>query len=530
MAFLKREYGGIQPSIPIAMLRIRIPFVHFKISPPEIVTGLMNACTSYGALAVLTGTLGLDPVIAWSLVVFETCVYSLNWLLGEPSICGWITPAMALVVAYLEGYADPGYAAAVAAIGPDAVTAAGSELQALLASGNADYVAIAENTSHMRMQAMACTELELGILFIVLGCTGLSKALNTLVPPGVKAGIVLGAGVGAVRARLLEGGSLDTATFGCLAGLIVVFLLMFSLRVRKHMDDNRGLQILGNYSFLWAVLAMLIVGGIAGEFDFSGILDEGIFKAPDWGYMVTVTSPFCIGWGSADMWIAGIPMALISWIIAYGDFITVQQLGYQAQRDDEYIEFDPNRTNVICGIRNVVIALVAGYPAQAGPLSAPYCVATYQRYKQSGRQGMDSIYDGSGTNIIFTAIGLFIYPLYMAAAAAAGPMLVVVLTIQGYVCTQICFDLAFDKVDEGVAGMLAGFILARGGGVGLIMGVILYIMLADNDKIKSDYAGNKERQRIEDEEIAEQNRKLQERMAAFKEGKISADEGGNQQE
>ena len=59
MAFLQREYGGIQPSIPVAMLRIRIPFVHFKISPPEIVTGLMNACTSYGALAVLTGTLGL---------------------------------------------------------------------------------------------------------------------------------------------------------------------------------------------------------------------------------------------------------------------------------------------------------------------------------------------------------------------------------------------------------------------------------------------------------------------------------------
>ena len=115
MAFLQREYGGIQPSIPVAMLRIRIPFVHFKISPPEIVTGLMNACTSYGALAVLTGTLGLAPEIAWSLVVFETLMYSCNWLLGEPSICGWITPAMALVIVYLEGYVDPGLSAALAA-------------------------------------------------------------------------------------------------------------------------------------------------------------------------------------------------------------------------------------------------------------------------------------------------------------------------------------------------------------------------------------------------------------------------------
>ncbi|MDO4401230.1 MAG: solute carrier family 23 protein, partial [Coriobacteriia bacterium] len=273
MAFLKREYGGIQPSIPVAMLRIRIPFVHFKISPPEIVTGLMNACTSYGALAVLTGTLGLDPYIAWSLVVFETLMYSCNWLLGEPSICGWITPAMALVVVYLEGFADPGYAAAVAALGEEAVTAAGGGMQALLQSGNQEYIQIAHNTTTLRMQAMAATELELGILFIVLGVTGLSKALNTLVPPGIKAGIVLGAGVGAVRARLLEGGAMDTATWGCLGGLIIVFLLMFSLRVRNKMDDNRFLQILGNYSFLWAVLGMFIIGGIAGEFDFSGILD-----------------------------------------------------------------------------------------------------------------------------------------------------------------------------------------------------------------------------------------------------------------
>ncbi len=50
---LKREYGGIQPCIRLGIFRIRIPFIHFNISGPEIITGLMNACTSYGALAVL---------------------------------------------------------------------------------------------------------------------------------------------------------------------------------------------------------------------------------------------------------------------------------------------------------------------------------------------------------------------------------------------------------------------------------------------------------------------------------------------
>lgn len=457
MAFMKRSYGGVQPYIPCGILRIRLPFIHFKISPPEIVTGLMNACTSYGALAVLITTLGLDPEVAWALVCFETMCYTFNWLLGEPSICGWITPAMAIIIVYLEGF-DPGVA---------------------------------------RLQALTAVQLELAFMFIILGATGLSKKLNTLMPPAVKAGIVLGAGVNAVYVRLQQGGALDTVTVGCMAGLLVVFFLMFSQRIRKYMGTSRLLQVLGNYSFLWAVLAMLIAGGVSGEFDYQ--FSGQILKFPDFGAMIMQVSPFFIGWAQPAVWLSALPMAVVSWVIAYGDFVTVQQLGLQAQREDEYIEFDPNRTNIVCGIRNFVLALFAPYPALAGPLSAPYCVATYQRYKQGGRQGMDSIYDGSGTNLIFTVVGLFIYPLYEAAAASAAAMLVVVLCIQGFVCAQICFDLARDKLDQGIAGMIAGFILARGGGVGLIAGIGLYLLLSDNEKIKNDYRESKRLQKEQDE-------------------------------
>ncbi|MEE1420600.1 MAG: solute carrier family 23 protein [Eggerthellaceae bacterium] len=481
MALMKRAYGGVQPCIKLGLLRIRIPFIHFKISPPEIVTGLMNACTSYGALAVLISTLGLDPTVAWALVVFETSMYTLNWLLGEPSICGWITPAMAIMIVFLETL-EPGVA---------------------------------------RIQAMTAIELELGILFLVLGFTGLSKKLNTLVPPGLKAGIVLGAGVNAVVVRLKVGGPIDTVTWGCLAGLLVVFTLMFSQRVRKHMESSRVIQILGNYSFLWAVFALFIVGGIAGEFDFN--FSGEIFRAPDFGALFVTVSPFFIGWAEPSMWLMAAPYALTAWIIAYGDFVTVQQLGLQATRDDEYIEFDPNRTNVICGFRNVLLALFAPYPALAGPLSAPYCVATYQRYKQSGRQGMDSIYDGSGTNLIFTVIGLFVYPLYEASLAASAALLVVVLLIQGYVCALIAFDLVRDDLDKGMTGMMAGFIIARGAAQGLGASIALYLLLSDNDKIREDYAYNKEKQRIEDEETERQLQALHERMEAFKRGEAVED-------
>ena len=85
---------------------------------------------------------------------------------------------------------------------------------------------------------------------------------------------------------------------------------MFSLRIRSKMEGNRGLQVLGNYSFLWAVLAMFIVGGIAGSSTSATSWTRASSRRPT-GAAWSSTSPLCIGWGSADMWIDGIPMALM---------------------------------------------------------------------------------------------------------------------------------------------------------------------------------------------------------------------------
>ncbi len=333
---------------------------------------------------------------------------------------------------------------------------------------------------------LTCIQLELGVLFIVLGVTGLSKKLNTMVPPAIKAGIVMGAGVNAVAVRLKTGGAIDTVTVGCLCGLVVVFMLMFSKRVRKYMDTNKFVAILGNYSFLWAVIALLIAGGVAGEFNFQW--SGEIIKVPDFMGLFAVVSPLFIGFATdPSVWIAALPYAIVAWVIAYGDFVTVQQLGLQAARDDEYIEFDPNRTNVICGIRNVILSLFAPYPALAGPLSAPYCVATYARYKQSGRQGtglhlrwfryQPAVHRTSFVRILCTR-----HPLASAA------LLVVVLLIQGWLCSQIAFGLVRDDLDKGMTGMIAGFIVARGGGVGFLAAIVLYLLISDNDKIRADYA------------------------------------------
>lgn len=472
---LKREYGGIQPCIRLGIFRIRIPFIHFNISGPEIITGLMNACTSYGALAVLISTLGLDPNTAYALVIFETACYTLSWFLGEPGVCGWITAAMAVIVLYLETL-------------PEGV---------------------------IRFQALTAIQLELGILFIVLGATGLSKKLNMILPPALKGGIVLGAGINSVVARMSEGGALDTATIACLGGLVVVCLFMFSQRIREKMAENKLLALFGNYSFLWGVLFLFIVGGLSGDFQYQ--FSGQIIVMPDFAALFAQVSPFFIGFCTdPTIWIAAIPYALTAWIIAYGDFITLQQLCINSVRDDEYIEFNVNRTNIVCGIRNVVLSLFAPYPALAGPFSPPYAIATFARYKESGREGMNSIYDGTGTNLIFTVVGLFFYPLYEVSLAASSALLVVIMVVQGFVCAQIAINLLRDDMDRGIAGMSAGFIVARGASIGLPASIILYLLLCNNKKIRIDYATSKEELRREEEETAKQLAALEERMAKAK--------------
>lgn len=413
--------------------------------------------------------------VAYALVLFETACYTLNWLLGESSICGWITAAMAIIVLYLETL-------------PEGVA---------------------------RLQALTTIQLELGLLFIILGATGLSKKLNTLMPAALKGGIVLGAGINSVAARLKEGGTVDTATIGCLVGLTVVCLFMFSQRIREHMATNKLLSLLGNYSFLWAVLILFVVGGLTGDFDYQ--FSGKIIVIPNFATMFATVSPFCIGFTpDPATWITTIPYAITAWIIAYGDFITVQELGFAAFREDEHIEFDANRTSVICGIRNVILSLCAPYPALAGPLSPPYCIATYARYHQSGREAMDSIYDGSATNLIFTVLSLFIYPLYEALLAASGTLLVVIMVIQGFVCAQIACNMLRDDMDKGLAGMGAGLVVARGAAVALPASIILYLLLCNNKKIKEDYRLNKEIQRQEDEETERQLAILEARMRGGK--------------
>ncbi len=70
------------------------------------------------------------------------------------------------------------------------------------------------------------------------------------------------------------------------------------------------------------------------------------------------------------LFIQGIPMAFMIYIIAFGDFITGENLvlSESENRKDEYIDFNSNRSNVISGIRNIFMAIFSSYIPMCGPL------------------------------------------------------------------------------------------------------------------------------------------------------------------
>lgn len=114
--------------------------------------------------------------------------------------------------------------------------------------------------------------------------------------------------------------------------------------------------------------------------------------------MIKTISPFGIGFPKAQLFISAIPMAIMVYIIAFGDFVTGEALIKEADeiRKDEKIDFNSNRSNLISGFRNVVMAFITPYVPLCGPLWAAVTAAVSQRYKE-GREAMDSIFGGVGT-------------------------------------------------------------------------------------------------------------------------------------
>ena len=232
-----RKYGEEQPYWKAGIFKIRLPFVHYKWSVPEMVQAVFMCATCLGAIPVLQEVLGVSYGVALSMVIINGFFYNLHVLLGDPVVPGWITPAIPIITAFLtDGYE----------MGPE------------------------------RTQALIAMQLILGLIFLVFGITGIGGKMVHLVPNSVKAGVLMGGGLAAIIGEMGETGRFWTYPISITVGVLVAYFCLFGM--------------------LPAIIIGVVLGPIAKEIAVPAVQLWPLIKIPEFGNIWNQLSPFAIGW------------------------------------------------------------------------------------------------------------------------------------------------------------------------------------------------------------------------------------------
>lgn len=440
---MHRADGAEQPYIPAGIFKIRLPFIHYRWELSECLQAILMCATCLGAIPVLQDVLGVPYEVAWSMVIINGFFYSLHALLGDPVVPGWITPAIPLVTAFLT---------------------------------------LSEQGA-TRTQSLIALQLLVGLIFLFMGITGLASKIIGAIPNAIKAGILVGAGFSAISGEFAATGRATLYPITVLVGSVVAYFLLFSVLFRRMKTRSKLWYVIGNFGMLPAIIIAVIIGPLSGELPAPNFVLGSIIKIPDFADIWNLCSPFAIGFPSISQFIAAIPTAIAVYIIAFGDFVSSEQLIKTADeiRTDEKIDFNANRSNIISAIRNILQAFFCPYPSLCGPLWAAVTAAVAERYKD-GRKSMDSIFSGVGTFRWMTFICVALVPVASFVQPILPAALSLTLIVQGFVCCQIGLSMIHSDAERGLAGVMAAVLAIKGASWGLAVGILLYILINGNFK------------------------------------------------
>jgi xanthine/uracil/vitamin C permease (AzgA family) len=435
----QRKEGEEQPFWPLGPFKVRLPLIHYRWEWVEFVQAMILFVVSLAMIPLLEKHLGLPYEVALAYVFICGIGFMLPAFLGVPMVPGWITPAIPVVILFISQFQP----------GPEAI------------------------------HALVALQLMVAAIFLLLGLTRLSSKVVKNVPPSIKAGILLGAGVAAFMGELKMGGRIVNTPISIGLGSLVCFYMLFSVSFIKLRERNSVAKLLGKYGMVPAMILAIVVGMLVKE-----------YPVPDIRFGITVPAfqemwnylPFTVGFPGLDLFIKAIPTAIIAYIIAFGDVIVGTVLVNSASaetRPDEKIDTDVDRIHLITGVRNVLHSFFAPYPGLAGPIWTAVTATVADRYRH-GRKAMDSIFSGSGTFWVAGFIALFILPLVSFFKPFLPIGLSLTLVVTGYLCIITAFKQIEKPAELGVAGTMAIILAMHGAAWGLGLGIVLHILMERN--------------------------------------------------
>lgn len=434
------------PYIPLGPFKLRFPGVHYKIESVEFIQGLIIGTTALSSIPYMTDYMGLPYELAWSCVILEVFMYVLHCSLGDPVIPGWITPTLPLTLSYLSGFEK----------GPE------------------------------RIQAMIALQMLVAFVFFFMGITKLAEKFVNGIPTSIKGGILLAAPITVMQGQFAEGGQLMKYPVAILAGTCLLIFLSFSPFCAEKRKSNKLLDIMAKYGNLFPYLVAMLLGILLKELALPTLELGTIIKIPDVPEIIRSYSIFSVGLPSVSMFINAIPLALICYVLAFGDFVTTETLIKEAQqsRDDEYIDFNSSRSNLVSGLRNFILAIVAPFPPLAGPLWVGMTVSVAVRYKE-GKRAMKSLIGGMASFRLATFVSVILIPVvsFMRPIFPVGSA--ITLLFQAYVCARIGMEYCPTNTDKSIAGVMAAVLAFKGSAWALVVGFGMNILLSNMEFMKS---------------------------------------------
>ncbi|MFD2675106.1 benzoate/H(+) symporter BenE family transporter [Gulosibacter bifidus] len=426
---------------------IRLPFLHYRFEWQDYTQGLVICAVDMAAIPLITQALGMPFEAALAIVIMNGLLYLLHSTFGDPVIPGWITPAIPLLLMYLE-----------------------------------------EFPQEQKVHALVAFQLLLGLFSLTLGITKLASRVVKLIPNALRAGIVIGAGIAAVQRVFADGGEFDQFPASISICVAVAIFFMYSKWFQNAQRNNAVLSTIGNFGILPAMLLAVIVAPLVGEAAWPTI-EWGITQ-PDFMTVFTEYTVFGVGFPPIEMFITAIPIVLAAYIVVFGDVIQAEAVLDEANavRKDENVKYNPNRAHLIFGGRNMVMGVAGPDCAMCGPLWAAMHVATSERYKK-GPKAMQSIFSGAAAVRLGTNTGLWLLPIVMMMQPTLDVGLALTLLIQGFVSVRVGVTEARSKTDLGIAGVVAAIIAIDGATTGFAAGVLLTLLIYTKDFFRGEDDG-----------------------------------------
>ena len=430
------------PYIPLGPFQWRIPGIHYRIEKVEFFQGIILGATALSSIPYMTDCLGLPYELAWSCVIIEVFLYMLHGWLGDPVVPGWITPTLPFTLVFLEGFEQ----------GPE------------------------------RIQALIAVQLLVAFLFIFMGITKLADRFVRLVPASVKGGILLAAPITVIQGQLAEGSQLMIAPVATLVGTFLLAFLSFSPFCEKKRKTIKILDVMAKYGNLFPYLLAMLIGILLKELSYPELELGTIIRIPDLGEIFNTVSIFAVGVPSLSVFLKAVPLALICYVLAFGDFVTSETLVKEAQesRNDEHIDFNSSRSNLISGLRNFILGIFAPFPPLAGPLWVGMTVSVAMRYRE-GEKAMKSLIGGMSSFRMATFLSVILIPIVSFMKPIMGVGSAITLLFQAYVCARIGMEYCKSNTDKSIAGVMAAVLAFKGSGWALLVGILMNLALSNMD-------------------------------------------------